>query len=142
MTNRQEYKVILFYYRQASNFIPDVEDLPDEFIPRETLLLVTPFEEGLCDQFVGKTFNKGMFSVTSCSFLHKSGKEVDGVVLGEYELMVSHQRELPAVDKADYIFYINKINGPESGCTYEGNWEKYGYPEEEGLNELPEVSET
>ncbi|OON16911.1 hypothetical protein X801_07261, partial [Opisthorchis viverrini] len=93
------------------------------------LLLVTPVEEGLCDQFVGKSFNKGQVSVSGCSFVSKSDKEVDGVVLGEYELILLDQGNSPAGHNVDYIFYVRKINGPESECTYEGDWGKYVYPD-------------
>ncbi|KER19775.1 hypothetical protein T265_15459, partial [Opisthorchis viverrini] len=81
-------------------------------------------------QFVGKSFNKGQVSVSGCSFVSKSDKEVDGVVLGEYELILLDQGNSPAGHNVDYIFYVRKINGPESECTYEGDWGKYVYPDE------------
>ncbi|TGZ36200.1 hypothetical protein CRM22_011399, partial [Opisthorchis felineus] len=93
------------------------------------LLVVTPVEDGLCDQFVGKTLNNGMLTVQSCSLADKCGVQVDGQDLGRYELILLDQGNLPAGPKTDYVFYLYEINGPESGCTYEGNWGKYVYPE-------------
>ncbi|KAG5441677.1 hypothetical protein CSKR_103187 [Clonorchis sinensis] len=120
----------------------EIERPPDEYIPREKLLLVTPFQDGLCDRFVGKTFNNNLFTVQSCSLATKTNVQVDGEVLGEYELILSDQGNSPAGPKTDYVFYLYEPNRPKSGCTFGGNWGKYVYPEEPEVPDIPYDYET
>ncbi|TGZ60044.1 hypothetical protein CRM22_008765 [Opisthorchis felineus] len=101
----------------VQGFIPDL-------VPRGKFILVAPFSEDLCEKFIKKKFLKGQIEVFGCQLLEKSGRAVDGEILGKYELLADEiQLNFVPFQYHDiYLFFLEELNGPEGACKYNGYW--------------------
>ncbi|TGZ72409.1 hypothetical protein CRM22_002104, partial [Opisthorchis felineus] len=87
-------------------------------------ILVAPFDDEFCQKIINKKFYEEQLNVKDCNLLEKSDVQVDGHILGKYNVtLLEKQTHLAPFEYHDiYIFFLRELNGPEGACDHNGYW--------------------
>ncbi|TGZ60046.1 hypothetical protein CRM22_008767 [Opisthorchis felineus] len=115
-----------------------------DYIPREKFILVAPFDDEFCQKIINKKFYEEQLNVKDCNLLEKSDVQVDGHILGKYNVtLLEKQTHLAPFEYHDiYIFFLRELNGPEGACDHNGYWARplFNYKEDGNLEDDDEVA--